>query len=72
MKSIVLLFFVIGIMMITIAYHRELLANAKTKTIIEYRFLPRSFYEEQMQPSDVHQTFHDMFEKDSVFFSTTK
>lgn len=72
MKSFVLLFFVIGIMMITVAYHRELLENAKTKTIIEYRFLPRSFYEEQLQPSNVHQTFHDMFEKESVFFNTVK
>lgn len=71
MKSIVLLFFVIGIMMVTVAYHKELLKNAKTKTIIEYRFLPRSFYEEQLQPSDVHHTFHDMFEKESVFFQTT-
>ena len=68
MKSIVLLFFVIGIMMMTVAYHQELLKNTKTKTIIEYRFLPRSFHEEQLQPSDVHQTFHDMFNKNSIFF----
>jgi hypothetical protein len=70
MKSIVLLLFVIGIMFVTIAYHKELLKNAKTQTIIEYRYLPRSFYEEQLQPSDVHHTFHDMFDKESVFFQT--
>jgi hypothetical protein len=70
MKSLVLLFFVIGIMMITVSYHQELLKNAKTKTIIEYRFLPRSFYEEQLQPTDVHHTFSDMFDKQSVFFQT--
>jgi hypothetical protein len=70
MKSIVLLLLVIGIMMVTISYHQELIKNAKTKTIIEYRFLPRSFYEEQLQPSDVHHTFNEMFNKDSIFFQT--
>ena len=69
MKSIVLLFFVIGIMMVTVGYHQELLKNMKTKTIIEYRYIPRSFYEEQLQPSDTHRTFADMFEKSSVFFN---
>lgn len=57
-------------MMVTISYHQELIKNAKTKTIIEYRYLPRSFYEEQLQPSDVHRTFNEMFNKDSIFFQT--
>lgn len=70
MKSIVLLLFVIGIMMITIGYHQELLKNQKTKTIVEYRYIPRTFYEDQLQPANVHQTFHDMFKKDSIFFQT--
>ena len=70
MKSIVLLLFVMGIMMITVAYHQELLKNSKVKTIIEYRYIPRSFYEEQMSPDDVHRTFHDMFNRESVFFQT--
>ena len=68
MKSIVLLFFVMGMLMITVGYHQELLKNAKTKTIIEYRFIPRSFYEEQLQSDDVHHSFYDMFNKSSVFF----
>jgi len=70
MKSIVLLLLIMGIMMVTISYHQELIKNAKTKTIIEYRFLPRSFYEEQLQPGDVHQTFSEMFNKSSIFFQT--
>ena len=54
--------------MITVAYHQELLKNAKTRTIIEYRYIPRSFYEEQLQPGDTHREFYDMFNKSSVFF----
>lgn len=70
MKSIILFFVVLGMLMITVGYHKQLLENVKTKTVIEYRYVPRSFYEEQLQPSNTHQMFEDMFTKDSVFFQT--
>lgn len=69
MKSIILLLFVIGVMMVTIGYHRHLLATAETRTIVEYRYVPRSFYEEQLEPTDIHETFYDMFNKATVFDS---
>ena len=48
MKSIVLFFFVIGTILITMGYQKMLITNTKTKNVIEYRFIPQSLYEEQM------------------------
>jgi hypothetical protein len=67
MKSLVLLLMVIGIMMITIGYHQQMQENYKKEKVIEYRYIPRSLYEEQMQPVNLQQSFSDMFKKDNVF-----
>jgi hypothetical protein len=67
MKSLVLLLMVIGIMMITIGYHQQMQENFKKEKVIEYRYIPRSLYEEQMQPVNLQQSFSDMFKKDNVF-----
>ncbi len=67
MKSLVLLLMVIGIMMITIGYHQKMQSNYKKEKIIEYRYIPRSLFEEQVQPVNLQQSFSDMFKKDNVF-----
>lgn len=70
MKSLVLFFFVIGVVLITMGYQKMLITNTKTKNIIEYRFIPQSLYEEQMGPLNIEHSFHDMFEKENVFLSS--
>jgi hypothetical protein len=67
MKSIVMFFFVIGIIMFSIGYQRKILTNTKTRTIVEYRYIPRSIYEEQMSPINLQSTFNDMFKNEDVF-----
>jgi len=67
MKSIVLLLLVIGVMMISIGYHQKLQETFKKEKIIEYRYIPRSLFEEQIQPVNLQQSFEDMFRKDNVF-----
>ena len=67
MKSLVMFFFIIGIVMITLGYQKMLITNTKTKNIIEYRFIPQSLYEEQLGPINLEHSFHDMFEKQNVF-----
>ena len=71
MKSIVMLFFVVGIIMLSIGYQRKILTNTKTKTIVEYRYIPRSIYEEQLSPINLQDTFHSMFSKGDVFLKNT-
>lgn len=71
MKSIVMLFFVVGIIMLSVGYQRKILTNTKTKTIVEYRYIPRSIYEEQLSPINLQDTFHSMFSKGDVFLKNT-
>ena len=68
MKSFVMLFFVIGIVMLAIGYQKKVITNTKTKTIVEYRFIQRTLYDEQTSPSNLEQSFKDMFSKQDVFF----
>jgi hypothetical protein len=67
MKSIVLFFFVVGIVMIAVGYQKKILQTVETKTVVEYRFIPRSIYDQQMAPENLESSFADMFEKEDVF-----
>ena len=68
MQSIVLFFFVIGIVMLAIGYQKKMIQNETVKTTVEYRFIPRSIYDEQMSPPNIESSFTDMFKKEDVFF----
>lgn len=61
-------FFVIGIIMLSIGYQKKILTNTKTRTIVEYRYIPRSIYEEQMSPINLQSTFNNMFKNEDSFF----
>ena len=57
--------------MLTIGYQRKILTNTKTKTVVEYRYIPRSIYEEQLSPINIQDTFYNMFSKGDVFLKNT-
>jgi hypothetical protein len=44
--------------------------NMKTEKIIEYRFIPRSIYDEQMNSTQLTKSFSDMFEKQDIFMTS--
>lgn len=69
MKSFVLFIFVVGIILLTIGYQKQLLRTVEVQKEIEYRFIPRSIYEEQMGQPQVSQSFADMFEKQDIFMT---
>ena len=68
MKSIILLMFVIGIVMLALGYQKKLIKNETIKTIVEYRYIPRSIYDEQLSQPNIETSFTDMFKKEDVFF----
>ncbi len=68
MKSIILTLLIIGIVMVALGYQKKLIQNMEVKTLVEYRFIPRSIYDEQFSPVMLESTFNDMFEKSDVFF----
>lgn len=66
MNSLVLLLFLIGIILITIGYTKSNLKCPPSK--IQYRFIPRSFYEEQLSPNNVLSNFQSMFNESSPWY----
>ena len=68
MQSLVLVLLVLGLIMMALGYQKKLLTNMETKTVVEYRFIPRSIYEDQFKNNKLESSFQDMFEKQDVFF----
>ena len=65
MKSICFLLFFFGIILIIIGYYRNFTKNNKYKEI-EYRYIPKSLYAEQMKGNKVMSTFKKMFQEDNI------
>jgi len=70
MKSIALIFFVLGIVFIVSGY-TELEMNEKETTKIEYRFVPRSVYDE-VGLVEITDKVGDMFSGEDVLFDRRK
>lgn len=68
MQSLSFFFFMLGIIFITIAYmDSKSKSNVETNNI-EYRFVPRTLYDEQIESVDLSQTYSDMFsDVDPIF-----
>ncbi len=67
MKSFILFIFVVGIILLTTGYQKQIARQIEVQKEIEYRFIPRSIYEEQMGQPEVSSSFADMFEKQDIF-----
>jgi len=72
MQSLVLVLLVLGLIMMALGYQKKLLTNMETKTVVEYRFIPRSIYEDQFENNKLESSFQDMFENQDVFFRMIK
>ena len=63
MKSIVLLLFIIGLIMVLTGYTRQYTICPNPR--IEYRYIPRTFYDEQLSSGNVLKQFSGMFEDEN-------
>jgi hypothetical protein len=63
MKSIVILFFIIGVVMVLVGYTRQYSICPNPK--IEYRYIPRTFYDEQLSSQNVLKQFSSMFQDEN-------
>lgn len=68
MKSFVILLFVIGIVMSAVGYQKSLMREYEIEKHIEYRFIPRSIYDEQLGQPTLTPSFEDMFERPNMDF----
>uniref|UniRef100_A0A6C0J9B6 Uncharacterized protein n=1 Tax=viral metagenome TaxID=1070528 RepID=A0A6C0J9B6_9ZZZZ len=61
MRSLSFFFFMLGIIFITIGYMNNKLEEKHSAPKIEYRFVPRTIYDDQIESIDVNNTYSDMF-----------
>lgn len=71
MKSILVLLLFMGMFMIVHGFYEQQLKEIEKNPKVEYRFVPRSYYEEQLldmdggEGSKASLHFKDMFQKDT-------
>ena len=65
MRIVIIIIFIIGIVFIVTGYMENFKQCPLPK--IEYRYIPRSFYEEQVSPVDLKKTYSDMFNSPSTW-----
>lgn len=63
MKFIILTLFYVGLLIMIVGYIRSRQSCPATK--IEYRYVPRTFVEEQLDPPSVDELFGSMFREPS-------
>ena len=61
MKEISLFILIIGIIFITVGYMNNKIEEKAEQKQIEYRLVPKSIYDEHIEPSDVLDKFSKMF-----------
>lgn len=68
MKSLIFFLFLIGMIVIIHAIYEQKFNSLKDNIKVEYRFIPRTYYEQQLSDSTVSSNFKNMFEKTSPWF----
>ena len=69
MKAIILFIFFLGIMMLIHGIYEQKYMSLKENVRVEYRFIPRTYYEEQLAENPlVASNFKNMFQKESPWF----
>jgi len=67
MKSFIIILFIVGIVMTTVGY----MENYKNCPLpkVEYRYIPRTFEEEQENPVKVGKIFKALFEEPDIYLA---
>lgn len=68
MKAVIFFLFFVGMILIIHGIYEQKYAELKKNMRVEYRFIPRTYYEEQLANSTVSSTFKNMFNKESPWF----
>lgn len=72
MKSIILFLIFLGALLMIKGIYEQKYQSLKKNVRVEYRFIPRTYYEEQLaQNADVTSKFKNMFGKESPWFERT-
>lgn len=65
MRSLIIFIFCFGIFLIIHSIYEQKYQALKKNVRVEYRFIPRTYYEEQLSSTPVSSMFKNMFQQDS-------
>ena len=68
MRAILLILLFVGALLVVDGIYEQRLQGFKDNVRVEYRFIPRTYYEEQLYHSDLDLKMKDMFQKDAPYF----
>lgn len=72
MKSVILFIFFLGVVLLIHGIYEQKYQSLKENVRVEYRFIPRTYYEEQLAENPlVASNFKNMFQKESPWFERT-
>ncbi len=71
MRSIIIFLFCFGIFLIIHSIYEQKYQALKKNVRVEYRFIPRTYYEEQLSSTPVSSMYKNMFDKESPWFERT-
>jgi hypothetical protein len=71
MYSVILFLFFLGIFIIIHNIYEQKFQSLKKNVRVEYRFIPRTYYEEQISNSNISGLYKNMFNKESPWFEST-
>jgi hypothetical protein len=68
MRSVVIFLFCFGIILIIHSIYDQKYKAIQNNVRVEYRFIPRTYYDEQLSSIPVSSMFKNMFDKESPWF----
>lgn len=68
MYSIILFLFFLGIFIVIHNIYEQKYNALKKNIRVEYRFIPRTYYEEQISNNNISGLYKNMFDKESPWF----
>ncbi len=67
-RSVIIFVFCFGLILIIHSIYEQKYQSLKDNVRVEYRFIPRTFYEEQLSSQPVSSLYKNMFDKESPWF----
>lgn len=68
MKSVIFFLMFVGMILIIHGIYDQKYKELENNMRVEYRFIPRTYYEEQLANSSVSSHFKNMFNKESPWY----
>jgi hypothetical protein len=71
MKTVIVLILFLGVFFVINGVYEQKIQNLQTKEKIVYKFVPRTYYEEQLRDANLDEKLYSMYNTDSPWVDKT-